>query len=908
MKTLEKTYNHQNVEKRIYQFWEKSGYFKPKARGQKKPFTIIMPPPNANGSLHIGHAVFVTLEDLMIRYNRMLGKPTLWLPGFDHAGFETQVVYEKKLEKEGKNRFKIPREELYRQMYEFTVANKKFAKNQLKHLGASADWSRERFTLEPDLVEKVQETFIDMHKAGLIYRGNRLVNWCAKHQTGLSDVETKTQTQKDALYYIKYGPITLATVRPETVFGDTAVAVHPLDKRYKKYIGKEIETVSLLGPRKLKVIGDNSVDPKFGTGAVKITPANDPADFEIWQAHKNEIPGPVEVIDQFGKLNLFTHFGENLKTKKYHGLKIKEARKLASEELEKLGLIEKINTNYEHNITTCYKCGNVLEPRLLPQWYVDIKPLAAPAIRAVEEGKIKILPAHYKKVYLHWMRNIRDWNISRQIVWGIQIPAWFCLSCNDIKIKPKIKSNWYIVRHGETDWNKEKRWQGHKDIPLNETGRKQAQEALQQLKGKKIDLIISSDLGRCRETAEIIAKELGVKIIYDEGLRERFGGIFQGLTLEEAKLKLNNKSATSWRELWKTSADQFTGIEAFESFEERVWGAFNRHKKENQLKNIVIVSHGGAIRSITRSLKNLSHEQISALEIKNAQLIELSIAEKKCKCGSDLVEQDQDVFDTWFSSGQWPYLALGYPNSKDYKTFYPTDVMETGWDILFFWVARMIMFGLWRTGKAPFHTVYLHGLVRDKDRQKMSKSKGNVIDPLGVAELYSSDAVRMALTFGTGVGKDAIISEEKIRGFRNFANKLWNASRFILMNFDENVGELNPKDLTFTKNDKWILGELNKTTKKVTSDIEKYNFHHAAEEIYHFFWHKFCDKTIEDTKARLSSNDVLAKKTAQYVLYTVLRDSLKLLHPFMPFITEEIWQHIKTKSDSDLIVAPWPKL
>lgn len=758
MKQLEKHYDFTKVEKRLYKMWEEKGHFKPAAcppnggtDPKKKPFTIIMPPPNANGSLHLGHAVFVALEDLMTRYNRMLGRPTLWLPGFDHAGFETQTVYEKKLEKQGTSRFsatggsasggKIPRDELYKQIYKFTIENKDFAKKQLQHLGASADWSREKFTLEPDIVSGTQDTFVQMYKDGLIYRGNRLVNWCVKHQTGLSDVETKTETRIDPLYYIKYGPITLATVRPETVFGDTAIAVNPKDSRYKKYIGTEINTVSILGPRKLKVIGDASVDKDFGTGAVKITPAHDPADFDMWQAHKKEINGPLEVINCFGKMNLIEHFGENEITKKYEGLKITEARKQAVEDLKKLGLIEKIDEKYEHNITLCYKCNNILEPRLLPQWYVAIKRLAEPAIKAVEKGQVEILPARYKKVYLHWMRNIRDWNISRQIVWGIRIPAWQC----------------------------------------------------------------------------------------------------QAGTSEKRKAK---------------------------------------SEKEDQTSNI-----------------------------QNDNFVVAKEKPKRCPfCGRCNMEQDQDVFDTWFSSGQWPYLALGYPDSEDFKTFYPTSVLETGWDILFFWVARMIMFGLYRTGKSPFHTVYLHGLVRDKDRVKMSKSKGNVLDPLGVAETYGSDAVRMALTFGTGVGNDAVISEEKIKGFRNFTNKVWNASRFILMNLDPaDFFKVDPKALKFTKEDKWILEELEKTTKKITSDIEKYNFHHGAEEIYHFFWHKFCDKTIEDTKKRLQEGSNEEKQTASYVLLKVLRDSLKLMHPFMPFITEEIWQTIKDKSEKDLIVQEWPK-
>ena len=679
-------------EDRIYRLWEKSGYFNPDnlPKTHKKPFTIIMPPPNANGSLHFGHALFIALEDLMIRYQRMRGKKTLWLPGADHAGFETQVVFDKKLEKEGRNRFQISRDELYREMMEFTLSNKKVMENQLRKLGASCDWSREKFTLDPDIISKTQDTFIDLHKKGLIYRGERLVNWCVKHQTSLSDIETDSVEKKDSLYYIKYGPLTVATVRPETIFGDTAVAVNPKDKRYKNLIGKEIEVDVIIGKLKLKVIADDFVDPKFGTGAVKVTPAHDQNDFEIWQRHKNEIEGPKEVINRFGKMNV--------KAKEFEGLKINEARKLIVEKLKEKGLIEKIDESCNHAVAVCYKCRNILEPRLLPQWFVKIGPLAKPAIQAVKSEKIKFVPKRFEKVFFHWMKNIRDWNISRQIIWGIRIPAWFC-ECGEI----------------------------------------------------------------------IIQKE----------------------------------------------------------------------------------------------------------------------KPKKCaQCSGNKIEQDPDVFDTWFSSGQWPYLALGYPDSKDYKTFYPTAVMETGWDILFFWVARMIMLGIYRAGKIPFKTVYLHGLVRDKDRQKMSKSKGNVIDPLGVAETYGADAVRMSLIMGSTAGNDPIISEDKIRGYRNFATKIWNISRFVLMNYDSKFEKIKPK---FTKEDKKNLKNIKTIHKKITKDIETFKFHIAAHNIYHYIWHTFADKILENSKPRLRSENIIERATAFKVNSEILFVSLKLLHPFMPFITEEIW-------------------
>ncbi len=665
-----------------------------------------MPPPNANGSLHIGHAVFVTLQDIMIRWRRMQGFKTLWVPGADHAGFETQVVFDKKLEKEGRNRFEIERNQLYKEILAFTLENKKVMEKQLRKLGASCDWSREKFTLDPDIVSKTQDTFIQLYKDGLVYRGNRIVNWCPKHQTALSDLEVKYIQQKDNLYYIKYGPLTVATVRPETTFADVALAVHPKDKRYQKYIGQELEVKMALGKVKLKVIADEAVDPSFGTGVVKITPGHDALDFEISQRHN--LPVKV-VIDQFGRLNELAG--------PYKGLEVKEAREKVALDLKAKGLIEKIDTNYLHKVAICYKCHQILEPRLLPQWFVRMKPLAQKAILAAEQDKIKFIPPRFKKIYLNWLKNIKDWNISRQIVWGIRIPAWFCKKCQE----------------------------------------------------------------------SLVSKSKPVKCP---------------------------------------------------------------------------------------------------------------------KCKSKELFQDPDVFDTWFSSGQWPFLVLGYPDSKDYKKFYPTDVMETGWDILFFWVARMIMLALYRTGKLPFHTIYLHGLVRDKERQKMSKSKGNVIDPLGVIDLYGSDALRMALVVGNTPGSDPVIFEEKIKGYRNFANKIWNASRFVLMNLENFNPDKKPQ---LNKKDQEILKQLKKLKQRITWLMENYRFYKAGEELYHYFWHTFADKIIENSKERLKSSNSQDKFAAQYVLLEILSTCLKLLHPFMPFITEELYQKLPLKNKKkSIMIENWP--
>lgn len=693
-----KPYDPATYEGPTYALWEESGYFNPdNLPGElNETFTIVMPPPNANGSLHAGHAVFVAIEDLMTRYARMSGKRALWIPGADHAGFETQVVYEKKLEKEGRTRFGMDPEELRKEILEFTLANKSFMEGQLRQLGASCDWSREKFTLDPDIVRIVYDTFTQLHTDGLVYRGERSVNWCTKHQTSLSELETKSEEQVDPLYYMQYGPFVLATVRPETKFGDTAIAVHPDDKRYQEWIGKEVEFEGLIGPVKLKVIADEYVDPAFGTGVVKITPAHDPNDFAV--AKRHDLP-VVEVIDQYGKLNE--------KCGKYAGLKVEEARKVVAEDLKTAGLLVKVDENYAHAVKRCYKCERVLEPRVLPQWFVSMKPLAEKAIAAIERDEIVFYPEHYKKIMLHWLTNIEDWNISRQIVWGIPIPAWY---------------------------------KGDETVIAAE----------------------SPGEGWVRET---------------------------------------------------------------------------------------------------------------------------------------------DTFDTWFSSGQWPFATLGYPDGEDFKNFYPTQVMETAGEIIFFWVARMIMLGLYRTGDVPFSTVYLHGLVTAKDGQKMSKSRGNVISPLELSDKYGTDALRMGLIIGNTFGTTTALYEEKIKAYKLFANKLWNVARFVLSNID---GSNVRRPDTLPERDQEILETLSTTVAEITKDIEEYRFYMAGEKAYHYVWHELADKILEESKGVLAGADAAAR---QYTLSVCLATSLKLLHPFMPFVTEAIWQRLpKEMRDADLLmVAPWPK-
>jgi valyl-tRNA synthetase len=714
---MDKSYKPQKNESRIYQIWEKEKYFTPLIDSSQKPFVIIMPPPNANSSLHIGNAVFVTVEDIMVRYHRMKGEPTLWLPGADHAGIITQVVYERELAKKGKTRFDLGRKEFYQQTYKFTMKNRETIENQLRKLGASCDWSRRKFTLEPEISEAVYHTFKKMYEDGLIYRGEKIINWCPHCETALSDLEVKYENRATQLSFIKYPIvgsddfITVATTRPETMLGDTAVAVHPKDKRYKNFLQKSTKLNLPLVNRIIPLIADERVDPEFGTGAVKITPAHDPADFEIGKQHRLEM---ISIIGQDGKMT-------EQASKDYAGLEVNLCRKRVLENLKELGLLVK-QEKYEHALSICERCQTPIEPLISKQWFVRAKKLATPAIKAVKEKKIQFIPKHFEKIYFHWMKNIKDWCISRQIWWGQRIPVWYC-DCGEIIV------------------NTEK--------------------------------------------------------------------------------------------------------------------------------------------------------------------------PKTCpKCKKDTLHQDPDTLDTWFSSGQWPFTVFGWPRkTPDYKYFYPTTVMETGWDILFFWVARMIMLGIYCTGEFPFKYVYLHGLVRDKDRQKMSKSKGNVIDPLGVIDSHGADALRMALIFGTSAGRDVIISEEKIIAQRRFANKIWNAARFVLQNLESHNDFLNVerKDLKFTKNDRWILSELKRTVRKVDKNLQGFQFHQAGKEIYAFFWHKFCDKTIEDVKKRIqeeaASKDAL---TGRWVLHHVLLTSLKLLHPFMPFVTEEIYQILPGRPKKALIIEKWP--
>lgn len=691
-----KPYQPQNEESAMYSLWEKSGYFNPDnlPGDRSEPFTIIMPPPNANGSLHAGHALFVTLEDIMIRYHRMRGKKALWVPGADHAGFETQVVYEKKLEKEGRSRFDMQPEELYKEIYDFTIANKAFMENQLKQLGASCDWSREVFTLDEKVIDTVYGTFEKLWNDKLLYRGSRIVNWCPKHQTSLSNLETERETRTDNFYYLKYGPFTISTVRPETKFGDKYVVMHPKDERYAQYKdGEQFECEWINGKITATVIKDESIDMTLGTGVMTITPWHDSTDFEIAQRHGLPFE---QVIDWRGKLLPIA--GE------FAGMNIKDARPKIIEKLQSKGLVEKIDEKYSHEVPVCYKCSREIEPQVKEQWFVKMKPLAEEALAALDRGDVKVLTESHDKILRHWLSNIQDWNISRQIVWGIPIPAW--------------------------------------------------------------------------------------------------------------------QNGTEWKISRESPGEGWT--------------------------------------------------------------------------------KDPDTFDTWFSSGQWPYTTLNYPNGKDFEQFYPTSVMETGSDILFFWVARMIMMGLYRTGKVPFKYVYLHGLVRDAKGQKMSKSKGNVISPLTVSEEYGTDALRMGLVVGNTAGTDLNLDPQKIGAYKKFANKLWNITRFVLES-----GFVTEKPV-LSDVDQRLLEQLDAISSEVTDDLENFRFHLASEKLYHYLWDEFAAVVIEESKEILKNGGHTAE-SRKWLLSHVLSTSLKMLHPFMPFVTEAIWQKLPQKDSDLLMVVKWPK-
>jgi len=711
IKDLAKTYDPSQVEDRLYKKWMEKGYFHAEPDSGKTPYTIVIPPPNITGQLHMGHALDNTLQDILIRWRRMQGYCTLWLPGTDHASIATEAKIVENMAKEGLKKEDIGREKFLERAWEWKRVYGGRIVEQLKKLGSSCDWERERFTLDEGLSKAVVEVFVKLYEKGLIYRGDRIINWCPKCRTSISDAEVEYEEQEGSFWHIKYPIkdsdefIVVATTRPETMLGDTAVAVNPDDERYTSLIGKTV--ILPLMNREIPIIADSYVDKEFGTGAVKITPAHDPNDFEVGLRHGLQ---QIRVMDDCARMNEAAG--------KYAGMDRYEARKKIVEDLKELGLLVKIE-GHKHNVGTCYRCNTVIEPIMSRQWFVKMKPLAEPAIEAVRNGTIKFVPERFSKIYFNWMENIQDWCISRQLWWGHRIPAYYCQDCGETMV--------------------------------------------------------------LRESPQCCTK-----------------------------------------------------------------------------------------------------------------------------CGSTRVEQDPDTLDTWFSSALWPFSTLGWPEkTKDLEYFYPTSVLVTGYDIIFFWVARMIFSGIEHMGKEPFKHVFIHGIVRDAQGRKMSKSLGNGIDPLEVIAQYGTDALRFALIIGNSPGNDLRFSNEKLESSRNFANKIWNATRFVLMNFDEDIDFSKVDKTKFTTADKWILSRANTLAAEVTENLENFELGIALQKIYEFIWEEFCDWYIEIVKPRLFDREDNTRLEAQWVLNHVLGTAMKLLHPYMPFITEEIYMHL-IHDDESIMISKWP--
>ena len=710
MRELSKIYDPKQVEDRTYQFWLDGGYFHAEPNPDKKPYTIVIPPPNITGQLHMGHALDETLQDILIRFRRMQGYETLWLPGTDHASIATEAKIVNAMKEEGLTKEDLGREGFLERAWEWKRKYGGRIIEQLKKLGSSCDWDRERFTLDDGCSEAVKEVFVNLYNKGLIYQGERIINWCPHCMTSISDAEVEYEEQAGHFWHLRYpltdgsGEVILATTRPETMLGDTAVAVNPKDERYQNLIGKTL-TLPLVN-REIPIVGDDYVDMEFGTGVVKITPAHDPNDYEVGRRHNLPI---IKVMNDDATMTADCG--------KYAGMDRYEARKAIVKDLEEQGFLVKIE-DHAHNVGTCYRCGTTVEPMVSKQWFVKMEPLAKPAIDVVRDGRIKLIPERMNKTYFNWMENIKDWCISRQLWWGHRIPAYYCEDCGEV----------------------------------------------------------------------IVAKD----------------------------------------------------------------------------------------------------------------------APEKCpKCGSTHLHQDEDTLDTWFSSALWPFSTLGWPNNtEELKYFYPTSTLVTGYDIIFFWVARMIFSGLEHMGDIPFNTVLFHGLGRDAQGRKMSKSLGNGIDPLEIIDQYGADALRLTLVVGSTPGNDMRFSDEKVKASRNFANKLWNAARFVMMNLPEDFRPGLPASLTMA--DKWVLSQLNTLVKNVTENLDKFELGLAAQKVQDFIWDVYCDWYIEIAKLRLNSEDAAEADSARQILVSVLVQALKLLHPFMPFITEEIYTALPGASET-LMLEKWPE-
>lgn len=1063
-------YDPQKTEEEILAFWLENNFYSPDYSDAQETFSIVLPPPNANGNLHLGHMSGYAYQDLMGRYNRMLGKKVLLLPGKDHAGIQTEVVFEKELAKKGLSKRDLGREEFYRQCYEFCIKNSENARAQEKRIGLSADFERELFTLDPKIVKEVLKAFELMYKDKLVYRDKRIINWCARCQSALADIDTEFKDSQTTFYSYKYGfvepetkaielkrnfenklidwkyernktkdgktnlpfsfgthenidiigigygedPVNelsgkvvgiqmrldqnfrlvvvneafdgdineeidkifefeikyyagahiilfekyaeekyynngfiLGTVRPETKFGDTALAVDPDDSRYKDFVGKEFEVRTLNGTTKLKIISDNAVDQNFGTGLVKVTPAHAVEDWEIANRHPDETLPEIQVIDFNGRLNHMTG--------KYQGLTIKEARKAIAEDMKITGMLIRVDESYMNRIRICERCKHPIEPLISYQWFVDTDPLKKKAKRLVEEGITEIMPEGKKKTYIQWMENKEDWCITRQLWWGYRLPVWYKGNHSQYitqtgEVKEKIgdkvinrledyedliyvgqsnpnthtsdfesKISLSVIRHGETDFNKQGKFHGITDIELNETGRKQAIEAKDKI-NNDYDVIVCSPLTRARQTAEIVNEKLGSEIIENDLLKERDFGNLEGLTWEEYETKHPEEAS-------KNNPDFQENLEKGESIKdvERRVQEFVDWLKSTSYKNVLIVTHAGIIRVFERLINNKTKAESRNDDPDNLEIRHYEIEKQEWF-------QDEDVLDTWFSSGQWPYLTL-MANEGDFDTYYPTQVMETGWDILLFWVTRMMLLNPYRAKKlnpnvtdekiVPFKDVYLHGLVLDKNGVKMSKSKGNGIDPFEMMQRYGTDALRFSFIKGNSVGQNYRLYEEKISSNRNFCNKIWNASKFVLFNIEDSfdkLSEINREELSLTSDDESMLKHIDELIVETTRRLDEFKFGIAADELYESFWHYFADVYLEKIKTRLYTKDregnpinttqeeQNSRLSAQWVIYYSIETYLKLLHPFIPFITERLWGELPKKEGEakSIMYTKWP--
>jgi len=912
---LPKAYIPSDFEDKIYKEWEEKGLFNPdnlKAK-RKEHFSVVLPPPNVTGTLHLGHASMLAIEDLFVRYKRMQGFDTLWVPGTDHAAIATQNVVEKKLLKEKKlSRHDLGRQLFLQKVEEFVGQSKATIHTQLRKMGSSLDWSREAYTLDETRSRAVRKVFKKMYDDGLIYRGYRIVNWCPRCKTTLADDEIDYKEASTKLYTFKYDknfPFAIATTRPETKVGDTAVAVNPSDERYKKYSGQTFDVDFCGVPLKIKIIAEETVDKEFGTGALGVTPAHSQVDFEM--AQKNDLP-IIKVIDENGKMTD--------KAGPFAGLTVIEAREKIVAELQDRGLLEK-EEDIQHNLSLCYRCATPIEPLTSDQWFIDVNKefsvkgkdfqklagkkttLKNLSLAVVREKKIEIIPERFEKTYFHWMENLRDWCISRQIWFGHRIPVWNCEDCSRTVVTDADQTEFIVVRHGEAVGNVEDKL--NSDISnqangLTDDGRKQIEMLAETLKQEKIAAIVASDFKRTKETAEIFGKALNLDVKLDERLREVGVGEWEGKKDSDlADFRLNNFDA--WHE------GNPHGIESFVSLKKRVFESLEEITAKYPGQKVLIVTHGDPARIAEGFRTKMSDREIFDMYApKVGATVRVFALPEKCACGSANLVQDEDTLDTWFSSGLWTFSTL---LEKDFETFdtkenpllkrfHPMTVLETGYDILFFWVARMILMTTYAMGEVPFEKVYLHGLVRTKSGEKMSKSKPEtVIDPVLTGEKYGFDAVRLSLLIGNTAGNDVRLYDEKIEGFRNFVNKLWNISRYILGNESSSVvGVQNLESAPSTLADRWILHEFNNTIKNVTTALDEYNFSSAGEMLKEFTWNQFADWYLEISKV---------EKNKDEILHFILKNLLKLWHPFVPFVTEAIWKEMNPGAES-IMVSDWP--